>query len=258
VTIPRRLHQIWLGPKPIPDVWRARWVEAHPGWQHHLWREADIEAILPDRLRLAWDHYMATKRWHGGADVGRVAILLAEGGVYVDIDSEPVRSFEGAPFMAASFFAGLAGGTAEKPRWIPNGVIGSEAGHPILETYADMISTSESLDPVWSTIGAPMLTAAVSANLDAPGLALMPRRTFYPEGMHGDRAPGDEPIYMRHYWATTFNLYAHQGKSYKRLLALRKPRRQPLRKHARRFFRSHVRRSVRAQLASIVRFVRSR
>jgi glycosyl transferase-like sugar-binding protein len=258
VPIPRRLHQIWLGPKPIPDVWRARWVEAHPGWQHRLWREADIEAILPDRLRPAWDHYMATKRWHGGADVGRVAILLAEGGVYVDIDSDPLRSFEGAPFMAATFFAGVTDGTAEKPRYIPNGVIGSEAGHPILEMYADRISTSQSLEPVWRTIGAPMLTAVVSANLDAPGLALMPSRTFYPEGMRGERAPGDEPIYTRHYWAGTHHLYEHQGDSPERLLALRKPRREPLRKRAKRFLRAHVPHSVRAWLVRVARFVRSR
>jgi mannosyltransferase OCH1-like enzyme len=258
VTIPRRLHQIWLGPEPIPVVWRARWVEVHPGWEHRLWREADIEAILPDRLRPAWDYYMAAKRWYGCADVGRVAILLAEGGVYVDIDSEPVRNFEGAPFMAASFFAGLARGTADNPGWIPNGVIGSEAGHPILETYADMISTSKSLEPAWWRIGARMLTAAVSANLEAPGLALMPPRTFYPEGKHGEPAPGDEPIYTRHYWASTYKLYGHQGESYERLLALRRPRREPLRQRARRFLRAHVPRTVRAPFARILRFIRSR
>lgn len=224
--IPRRLHQIWLGPRPVPVQWANRWRKSHRGWAYRLWREPDIEPILPDELRPAWEHYLAKGSWHGAADVARVAILQREGGVYVDIDSEPVRSFDKAPFMQGTLFGGLEFGTPEQPIRITNGVIGSTANHPILTRYVELIAQAQSIDSPWQTVGGGFLTEAILQHRDLPGVAILPVRTFYPEDKNGVPAPGTDTVYMRQYWATTHKLYDFQGDSWRKLAKRR--RREPV------------------------------
>lgn len=226
MPIPRRLHQIWLGPAPVPTRWAARWQRRYRRWTYRLWREADIEPILPDGLRPAWSHFVGASRWHGAADVARVAILLRDGGVYVDIDSEPVRALDRAPFMRGSFFAGLEIGTPEAPVHLTNGVIGAEPGHPILADYARLIAAAEVIEPPWKTVGGGFLTQAVLANRHLDGVAILPVRTFYPEDKNGVEAPGRDTIYARQYWATTHRLYPYEGESWRTLL--RRRRGEPL------------------------------
>lgn len=217
MTIPTRIHQVWLGPAPAPVRWTERWRHRYRRWDYRLWAEPDIEEVLPNDLLPAWRHFLEARRWHGAADVGRVAILLREGGVYVDIDSEPVRSFDGAPFMRGSFFAGLEVGTPDRPERVTNGVIGATANHPILQDYARRIAGAEVIEPPWKTVGGGFLTEAILANRDLPGVAILPIRTFYPEDKNGIPAAGNDPIYARQYWATTHGLYAHQGESWRNL-----------------------------------------
>ena len=38
--IPKIIHQIWIGPKPIPDQYKEfsqKMIEMHPDWEYHLW-----------------------------------------------------------------------------------------------------------------------------------------------------------------------------------------------------------------------------
>jgi hypothetical protein len=220
--IPRRLHQIWLGPRPVPERWARAWARRHRSWEQTVWREADIEPILPDGLRRAWTYYLERSTWHGAADVARIAILRTHGGVYADIDSEPVRSFEQAPFMGGTFFVGLELGTPEQPIHITNGVIGSVVGHPILDDVVERISRAEDLRSPWRTVGGGFLTEAVLANRHLPGVAILPIRTFYPEDKHGQPAPGSDTIYTRQYWATTHKLYDHVDEGWRTLAKRRR------------------------------------
>lgn len=220
--IPTRLHHIWLGPRHVPERWVRAWAKRHPRWSQQVWREADIEPILPDALRPAWVYYLERSTWHGAADVARIAILHLHGGVYVDIDSEPVRSFDGAPFMRGSFFVGLELGTPEEPVHITNGVIGSVPGHPILEDVIARISRAEDIRSPWRTVGGGFLTAAVLANRDLPGVQILPIRTFYPEDKDGRPAPGRSTIYTRQYWATTHRLYDHVDEGWRTLAKRRR------------------------------------
>jgi hypothetical protein len=222
VAIPHRLHHVWLGPRPVPEPWARRWRRRHPGWSYRLWREPDIEPILPPGFRRAWDHFLATSRWHGASDIARVAILLREGGVYVDIDSEPVRAFDDAPFMAGTFFAGLELGTPDAVERVTNGVIGAEPDHPVLRRHAQLIEAAEVVDPPWKTVGGGFLTQALLELRDLPGVTILPVRTFYPEDKNGRPNPGRETVYTRHYFATTHSLYPYDQESWENLARRRR------------------------------------
>ena len=50
MLIPRVFHQIWLGPKPLPEAfarYQRTWVDCHPSWEFRLWTEEN----LPEDLR---------------------------------------------------------------------------------------------------------------------------------------------------------------------------------------------------------------
>lgn len=203
--IPRLLHHIWVGPRPVPEEWLVAWRAMHPSWQHRLWREADLAKLaMPNRA--AFDDFMARGVWHGAADIARVAILQAHGGVYVDIDAKPLRTFEGAPFMRAGFFAGYEP-TPNLPGRIANGTIGSEPGHPILGTYARLVGEMDSLDEPWDTCGGTGLTAAVLVHRRCCKPLVLPAGTFYATDMHGAPVPGREISYAQHFWSTTNRTY---------------------------------------------------
>lgn len=206
MTIPTTLHMIWLGPRPVPEDWIAPWREMHPAWQHRLWREADLTA-LPMVNRKHYETLLAAGCWHGAADIARIEILLARGGVYVDVDSKPLRTFDGAPFMAASLFAGYEP-VASLPGRVANGTLGAVPDHHALRQLAQVISEMETITPPWNTIGGTALTAVLSLHRECSCKPMiLPARTFYATDARGRPTSGSEAPYSEHFWATTTRRY---------------------------------------------------
>lgn len=134
--VPRILHQIWLGPDPLPEDfarYRETWVAHHPAWEHRFWTEDDLPAGLRrpevyERLRMPAER----------SDILRLEVLWLEGGVYVDTDFECHRPLdpviEGLDFFTAPL----------KPDgWINNAFIGSTPRHPILDRALNEVRPRE-------------------------------------------------------------------------------------------------------------------
>jgi mannosyltransferase OCH1-like enzyme len=88
-TIPKIIHQIWIGPNPQPYIWTDTfskdYVNNNPEWEYKLWTENNIGGLLSEFpvLRRIFD---AEKEYYGKADILRYAILYTHGGVYIDAD----------------------------------------------------------------------------------------------------------------------------------------------------------------------------
>lgn len=202
MSIPRKLHFVWLGTRPTPEHWVQAWRDMHPGWKVKVWREADIDALDVPR-REAYDAFLRAAIWHGAADLARIAILDKVGGVYVDVDSRPLHTFDGAPFMADAFFAAYEPPNPNLPGRVANGTIGAERGHPVIRTYRRLVEALPTIDEPWSTCGGAALTEAMALH----GWQPLPARTFYPTDWKGRRTPGDDPSWAEHFWATTNHAY---------------------------------------------------
>jgi mannosyltransferase OCH1-like enzyme len=133
--IPRIFHQIWLGPKPLPrayERYQRSWTRHHPGWELQFWTEEN----LPENLRRP----EAAERLRAPAersDILRLELLWRLGGVYMDTDFECRRSIE--PLIVdADFFVGLS-----KPGRVNNALLGSVAGHPILDRALEELQPRE-------------------------------------------------------------------------------------------------------------------
>ena len=124
--VPRILHQIWLGPDPLPDEfegYRQTWIEHHPDWEHRLW----TEDTLPEGLRRP-EVYERLRMPAERSDILRLEVLWLHGGVYVDTDFECHRPLdpviEGLDFFTAPL----------KPDgWVNNAFVGATPGHPIVD-----------------------------------------------------------------------------------------------------------------------------
>jgi mannosyltransferase OCH1-like enzyme len=135
MLIPRIFHQIWVGPDPLPTEYaryQQTWLDHHPGWELRFWTDDN----LPDGLR----RLEATERLRAPAeraDILRLELLWRFGGVYVDADFECLRSLQ--PLIEeADIFIGLA-----KPDRVNNALLGSVAGHPILDRALDELRPRE-------------------------------------------------------------------------------------------------------------------
>jgi mannosyltransferase OCH1-like enzyme len=99
-TVPRTFHRIWVGDKPIPtraeDFW-WRLKDLNPGCEFVTWRDP----IEPTDYELG--HLFSSCRHPAQlADLLRIEIVHKFGGIYIDVDIEPLRTFR--PLFSYEFF----------------------------------------------------------------------------------------------------------------------------------------------------------
>jgi hypothetical protein len=118
-TIPKTLHFIWLGPKSFPrdSVDKVKgWLDKHPGWKCKFW--TDLGQAAPDDrmevypfemfpLQELKEYYYRSDNFGERSEILRYAILLSEGGVYIDHDVQCLKSIESLQ-ENHDFFCGLS------------------------------------------------------------------------------------------------------------------------------------------------------
>jgi hypothetical protein len=117
-AIPKTLHFIWLGPKPFAKnaAYKVRgWIDLHPGWKIKFW--TDVGQTAPDDrmevhsfdafpLQELRDCYYRSDNFGERSEILRYAILLNEGGVYIDHDVQCLQPID--PLQEThDFFCGL-------------------------------------------------------------------------------------------------------------------------------------------------------
>ena len=82
--IPRCIHQIWVGPNPVPeksDTFIRDLKRLHsPRFEYRLWTDADV---TPENFS-NYNWIMKTSCYAQKADIMRYEILYNHGGVYFD------------------------------------------------------------------------------------------------------------------------------------------------------------------------------
>jgi len=135
LLIPRVVHQVWLGPSPLPAEFAAygeTWTQQNPGWTLELW----TEERLPDGLRHR-EVYDRLRVPAERADILRLEVLFLYGGVYVDTDFECIRPIE--PLLDdIDFFTAYL-----KPGRVNNAIIGATPEHPIIGRALDEVRPRE-------------------------------------------------------------------------------------------------------------------
>ena len=88
------------------------------GARYHLWNAAEVETLMRTRYPLFWDTYQTVRYPVMRADIARIAILHAYGGLYADLDTMPNRqSYAQAPLAVCSVWGPKKGGGWKKSDW---------------------------------------------------------------------------------------------------------------------------------------------
>lgn len=142
--IPRVVHQIWLGPRPVPPPLVARgaaFCRLHPGWTRVLWRDTVVAALLGEHKE-ARRAFAKANGWAAKSDVARYYILWKHGGVYADVDVDFVRSFEGLRRRCTAF-VGLANVRGLE---VGNAVLGCAPGCALMAALVEACEMVETED----------------------------------------------------------------------------------------------------------------
>jgi mannosyltransferase OCH1-like enzyme len=192
--IPKLAHRIWLD-EPMPErfegFWR-RFRELHPDWELVTWDRSGMLDWMSN-----WSVFTRCTTWAGKSDVARYEILARYGGVYLDTDVEPLRSFDdllgAGPFVAW-----------EDQRLLCPTVMGAPPQHPaaqaLVDGLAEWFARREGKPPNQAT-GPYFLTAMWRARTD---VRLLPPVTFYPVHWSEKRnlgGPYPAASYAVHHWA---------------------------------------------------------
>ncbi|KAH8749126.1 nucleotide-diphospho-sugar transferase [Diaporthe sp. PMI_573] len=118
-TIPDTIHQIWktsnTSAYPAPashDSWKANYEPM--GYTVKLWTDDDIATLIETNYTWLVPTYKGYSRSIQRADLARLAVIHAEGGIYADLDVHP-RSVDGLICLQNLGLQGIfapTGGTA--------------------------------------------------------------------------------------------------------------------------------------------------
>ncbi|WP_102108695.1 glycosyltransferase [Oceaniglobus roseus] len=178
-AVPDVLHQVWIGPAPVPPACAA-WagVARRNGFEYRLWREDDLE-IAGFTDAPAFRERLERGDYPGAVDAARYLILAREGGVYLDCDWYPARDDLG--LAEALPMLGLAALAEDTPRltgagspFLTNSLIACPPAHPVMAhlnaILPDVVATLPG-GPAWWVTG-PLIFTLVAAQ--AP-VTLAPR-----------------------------------------------------------------------------------
>ena len=186
-AIPGTITQFWDSETPPPDVVEimASWPALNPDYVVTRFNDASAAAYLavhyPESVRLA---YRRVREPAQKADLFRLALLVAEGGVYADADDrclKPVSTIIPADASLVLY--------QEDQGTLGNNFMAAAPRHPVLETALRMAVTAINrgdTDIVWLSTGPGLLTRAFGQVLAAsaeltppPGTAVLDRRALY-------------------------------------------------------------------------------
>jgi mannosyltransferase OCH1-like enzyme len=168
-VIPRIIHQVWVGPDPLPErfsEYQRTWRDHHPDWDLRFWTDGN----LPEDLRRP-ESYDRLRSPIERCDLLRLELVWREGGVYVDCDFECLRPLD--PLLEGTDF--LLG--YSKPGRVNHALMGAIPHHPLLGRALDEIRPRDVFGYDKDATGPGFFTRLVAQYEDLP---ILDPELFYP------------------------------------------------------------------------------
>lgn len=131
--IPKRFIRIWLGEKQMPPMFEIWWDEfkaMHPDYEFiTITDNTDIQ--LPPELKAIYNDGLT---YAGQSDILRIVALYLLGGIYVDTDMMPLKSFDDLIENDSRAFIGL-----RSKKSFATGVIGGCKGDKVFKDVLDFL-----------------------------------------------------------------------------------------------------------------------
>lgn len=204
--IPKIIHHIWVGDKPLP--YRAAGYISNAkvilkDFEFKLWNEENI-----DFSNKFVSYCYEKKKWAFVSDYLRFKILFEYGGIYLDTDMEVLKDF--TPLLNSNCFAGLnKEGTA-----IYCGIIGASRHNTFLSKVLMAYDHTKLTDlPTSPEIFTRTFLETSGRNLD-----IYPYQNFYPI-QEGEciRLSKINQAYTNHHWDESWRKFVFVRRIFRRL-----------------------------------------
>lgn len=207
MTIPKIIHQLWIGTKPAPISLMNTWKEQHPDFEYIFWNEDEfIKRNMTFECQKKIDEI---EEINGKADILRWEILYKYGGVFLDADSICIEPIDDELLNKKCF----AGWEQEEVRkgLIATGTMGFPPNHPLTKAAIEWIKKNEvsqlkSGCMAWQSVGPGLLTRMYNTG-KFKDLHIFPSYTFLPIHLTGMEYNGHGKIYAFQAWGSTKRSY---------------------------------------------------
>jgi GT2 family glycosyltransferase len=206
-SIPKIIHQLWIGPKPRPSKFMATWKDKHPDYEYIMWNE---EELSKRGLHLECvSRINEIEEINGKADIIRWEILYHYGGLFIDADSICIEPFN---YLIEQHkpFCGYENETA-RPGLVATGTMAFPKNHQLPRGAIDYIKANEvsrakTGKMAWRTVGPELLTKLLQTNL-YKDVVIYPSYYFLPKHLTGLQYMGHSIVYAYQEWGSTKQNY---------------------------------------------------
>lgn len=130
--IPKIIHHVWVGPKPIPDQEKKfieSWKGLHPEYDFILWKDNNLDKLeINDTCKAVMKN--AGEKYACQADIVRYIAVNKFGGIYTDTDIICYKNISNLLEEKLKFIALRP----HDGNWITNAFFASTPNHPILNS----------------------------------------------------------------------------------------------------------------------------
>ena len=229
MSIPKIIHQLWIGPKPAPTKFMDTWKDIHEplGFQYIRWTEAELrlrgfKTQLDERIG-------EMDELNGKADILRWELLYEYGGLFVDADSICIEPFTHLMEKYKAFI-GYENEHVRGPGWAPNGyddVLGSTK--PLIATGTmafppkhelprlaiewiknNSVSYNSTQHRAWRTVGPGLLTRLYFSKKWSD-IEVLPSYYFLPIHASGLEYKQHGRVFAYQEWGSTKNNYENMN-----------------------------------------------
>ena len=207
MTIPKILHQLWIGPKPRPSKFMQTWKDKHPEFEYIMWNE---EEIKKRGLNLQCQNRInEIEEINGKADIIRWEILYHYGGLFVDADSICIEPFDEL-IENDKPFCGYENENV-RPGLVATGTMAFPKNHPLpMEAIkwimGNEVSQRKTGNMAWITVGPKLLTRLLQLNIFTD-VKVFTSYLFLPKHCTGITYQGHGKVYAYQEWGSTKQNY---------------------------------------------------
>lgn len=135
--IPKKLHFIWLGSNDRPrafEVFLTKWRQLYPDYEIIIWDDEKVDKsdVIPKEIKPLYEKYSKYPVYR--SDLLRYCILYKLGGLYFDVDFEPLRRIQDS-FLDFEFLGGI-----QNNNQVAIGFLGSQPGSELLKDILSNIA----------------------------------------------------------------------------------------------------------------------
>lgn len=183
--IPKIIHYIWIGNNEYPSQFKHfinLWKEIYPDYNFLFWNNELVEnskIVSDDISKYYYSNYNIALK----TDLIRFKILEKFGGIYIDVDNEPLKRMPDEFILKYDFFS------AYQPNdEIAIGIMGAQVGEPLVTEYinSSLINIENFIyddikkNEIWKMTGPEYFTKFLQSHLNNLKYKFFESKYFYP------------------------------------------------------------------------------